>query len=126
MVASLNALLPLLDWIQVPCIIGTNTLMFIIHCLGDQCPYSVKLAAVECLIMLFSRNFSPTSASQREQLLLVPLFNEGKIQHIYNLYLNIYSVSDLAVLKNVQHTKELDEDIYKLLKRFTQVIKMSF
>lgn len=121
MVAFLNALLPLLDWIQVPCLIGTNALMFIMNCLGDECPISVKLGAVECLIVLFSRNISPANASVREHLLWIPLFNDGKVQFVYNLYLKIYGVSDLNALKHAQHTKELDEDNYKLLKRFAQV-----
>jgi hypothetical protein len=100
---------------------GTDALMFIMNCLGDRCPISVKLAAVECLIVLFSRNISPANASVREHLLWIPLFNDGKVQYIYNLYLKIYGASDLNALKHAQHAKELDEDYYKLLKRFSQV-----
>lgn len=98
--------------------------MFILNCLGDKCPISVKLAAVECLIVLFCRHISPTNAPVRDQLLWIPLFIEGKIQFIYNLYLGIYGVADPDALKEAQHTKELDEDSYKLLKRFAQVLNV--
>ncbi len=105
----------------MPCIIGSDSLNFLLQCLGDNCPLAIKLAAIECLIVLFSRNFSPTSATLRDELLWVPLFNNGKIQFIFQLYLNIYGVADLAGLKAAQHVVELDDDVYKLLKRFAQV-----
>jgi len=85
--------------------------------------YKIKKAALECANVLVSRNFHINN-DERNKLLFIPLFETGGLNDIFKFWMSLYEVSNVSIeqLQQIQNSKNLPEDNYKLLLSIAEVL----
>jgi len=89
--------------------------------------YKIKKATLECAYVLVSRNFHINN-DERNKLLFSPLFEGDGLNNIFNFWMSLYEVSNVSIeqLQQIQNSKKLSEDNYKLLLNITEVLCVNF
>jgi len=119
----LDTLSAFIKWVIFESLDDINILPKLTSMLVQDFSYKIKKATLECANVLVSRNFHINN-DERNKLLFSPLFESDGLNNIFSFWMSLYEVSNLSIeqLQQIQNTKKLSEDNYKLLLNITEIL----
>ncbi|OUM67127.1 hypothetical protein PIROE2DRAFT_5507 [Piromyces sp. E2] len=118
----LDTLSAFIKWVIFESLDDINILPKLTSMLVQDFSYKIKKATLECAYVLVSRNFHINN-EERNKLLFNPLFDGDGLNNILNFWISLYDVSNISIqqLQQIQNSKNLTEDNYKLLLNISEV-----
>lgn len=119
----LDTLSAFIKWVIFESLDDINILPKLTSMLVQDFSYKIKKATLECAYVLVSRNFHINN-DERNKLLFSPLFEGDGLNNIFNFWMSLYEVSNVSIeqLQQIQNSKKLSEDNYKLLLNITEIL----
>ncbi|ORX53378.1 hypothetical protein BCR36DRAFT_349251 [Piromyces finnis] len=119
----LDTLSSFIKWVIFESLDDINILPKLTSMLVQNFSYKIKKAALECANVLTSRNFHINN-EERNKLLFNPLFDGDGLSNIFNFWMSLYDITNISIqqLQQIQNTKSLSEDNYKLLLNINNIL----